>query len=44
MACVYRRGTYRVDVVIPVFVALDYDLDADIRAVGFEELSEHLAL
>ena len=37
-------GTYTVDVLAPVLVRLDDDLDGDVRAVLLEELAQHLAL
>ena len=37
-------GTYTIDVLAPVLVRLDYDLDGDVRAVLLEELAQHLTL
>ena len=38
------KFTYRIDVIWPVLVALDNNLDADVWTVLLEEFSEHLAL
>jgi len=41
----YRNfKTYRFDEFGPISRVLDHDLDGNVRAVLFEELSEHLTL
>ena len=37
-------GTYTIDVLAPVLIGLDDDLDGDIRAILLKELAQHLAL